>query len=111
MMKSDGHVLTSRTRGLDHECNEGTDQFIGRHVARQVNSTGAQEMQRFELHLKPDHLLYVSTENPCFVAAISLSRFHCRGTNSLSSKNNFGIKPYLCHPPNLKRFRSTQRTA
>ena len=59
MMKSDGHVLTSRTCGLDHECDEGTDQFIGRHVAGQVNSTRARDFT-FELHTKPGHLLYVS---------------------------------------------------
>jgi len=102
MMKPDGHILTSRTCGLDHECDEDTDQFIGRHVARQVNSTGAVDFS-FELHLKPDHLLYVSAGTPYLVAAISLSPFHCRGTNSLSSKNNLGIKHYLCHHPNSKR--------
>jgi len=41
MIKSNSYVPTSGTHSLDHEYDKGTDQFIGRHVARQVNSTGA----------------------------------------------------------------------
>jgi len=45
MIKSNGHVLTSRTHSLDQGYDEGTHKFIGWYVARQVNSIGAQEMQ------------------------------------------------------------------
>jgi len=45
MIKSNGHVLTSRTHSLDQGYDEGTDQFIEWYVARRVNSIGAQEMQ------------------------------------------------------------------
>ena len=37
MVKSNGYVLTSGTHNPDHEYDEDTNQFIGRHVARQVN--------------------------------------------------------------------------
>jgi len=57
MMKYNGYVLTSGTHSLDREYDEGTDQFIGRHVARQVNSTKSLRNAgngSFWLHMKPD---------------------------------------------------------